>query len=59
MPLVHQHHTCNNNPFNILVDDDNDDGLWWLATAAHVPHHPAYHLATYKGTQQSANQRAH
>ncbi len=24
MPLVHQHHTCNNNPFNILADDDDD-----------------------------------
>ncbi len=25
MPLVHQHHTCNNNPFNILANDDDDD----------------------------------
>jgi hypothetical protein len=26
MPLIHQHHTCNNNPFHILSDnDDNDD----------------------------------
>jgi hypothetical protein len=25
MPLVHQHHTRNNNPFNILADDDDDD----------------------------------
>ncbi len=25
IPLVHQHHTRNNNPFQILSDDDNDD----------------------------------
>jgi hypothetical protein len=25
LPLVHQRHTCNNNPFNILADDDDDD----------------------------------
>jgi hypothetical protein len=25
MPLVHQRHTCNNNPFHILSDDDDDD----------------------------------
>ena len=25
MPLVHQCQTRNNNPFNILTDDDNDD----------------------------------
>jgi hypothetical protein len=25
MPLVHQCHTHNNNPFNILADDDDDD----------------------------------
>ncbi len=56
MPLVHQHHTCNNIPFNILADDnDNDDTVCWLATAARMSHHPAHHLATYKGTHQSAN----
>ena len=25
MPLVHERHTRNNNPFNILTDDDDDD----------------------------------
>jgi hypothetical protein len=25
MPLVHQSHTRNNNPFNMLADDDDDD----------------------------------
>jgi hypothetical protein len=25
MPLIHQRHTRNNNPFNILADDDDDD----------------------------------
>jgi hypothetical protein len=25
MPLVHQCHTCNNNPFHILSNDDEDD----------------------------------
>jgi hypothetical protein len=25
MPLIHQRHTHNNNPFNILADDDDDD----------------------------------
>jgi hypothetical protein len=25
MSLVHQRHTCNNNPFHILTDDDDDD----------------------------------
>jgi hypothetical protein len=25
MPVFHQRHACNNNPFHILSDDDNDD----------------------------------
>jgi hypothetical protein len=25
MPLVHQCHTCNNNPFHLLADDNNND----------------------------------
>jgi hypothetical protein len=27
MPLVHQHQTRHNNPFNILTNDDNDDDI--------------------------------
>jgi hypothetical protein len=26
MPLNHQHHTCNNNPFHILTNNDDNDG---------------------------------
>ncbi len=37
MPLVHQHHTCNNNPFNILAnDDDNDDTVVASNCSPHV-----------------------
>jgi hypothetical protein len=38
MPLVHQRHTCNNNPFNILAhDDDNDDTVVASNCSTRVP----------------------
>jgi hypothetical protein len=38
MPLVHQRHTRNNNPFNILADDDdNDDTVVASNCSPHVP----------------------
>jgi hypothetical protein len=38
MPLVHQRHTLNNNPFNILAnDDDNDDTVVTSNCSPRVP----------------------
>ncbi len=42
MSLVHQHQSCNNNPFHNLFDDDNDDDTvvasnWSLSSPSTIP----------------------
>jgi hypothetical protein len=38
MPLVHERHTCHNNPFNILTNDDDDDDTVVASNCS--PHSP-------------------
>ena len=58
MPLVHQRHTRNNNPFQILATNDDDDDDTAVASNCSPHRHQAYHPATTQGSHKRAHGRA-
>jgi hypothetical protein len=51
MPLVHQCHTCNNNPFHLLANDNNNDDTVVASNCS--PHSPSPNLQPHSNSQHA------